>query len=734
LSLRETVRSYILGCSRTAIVAWTVTSSAILSFLLNVIQSYMRWGRISWDIITIGTIDSVLIAALLAPVIISFVHEIVLLDATAKSNERIRKNESLYRLLAENISDIIWIRNLATGRFTYVSPSVKRVRGLSVEEALAENLNEVVTPESFKMVQVRIQRRIELIDEGIDGPYVDVLEQYRRDGTTFWTEVRTKYRRNPETNDIEVFGVTRDISERRLAEGELLKLRKAINASSESIFMTDDQGIITFVNPAFTKLYGYDQEELVGKETPRVLKSGSMDEEDYRKFWNTILSKSVAQDQITNKTKDGRLLSIESSVNPILDDTGTIVGFLAIQRDITERKLVEERRIELERQLLHTQRLESLGVLAGGIAHDFNNLLVAILGHASLVKSRLTPPDKNISNLERLERSAERASELVRQMLAYSGRGRFQITHLSVNDLIRENAELLRTGIPRSISLTTDLSREDLFVDADRGQMQQIVMNLITNAAEAIGEKGGTITLSTGLVMCSEEDLLKSRVPEKPAPGRFLFIQSKDTGCGMDTETQARMFDPFFTTKFTGRGLGLSAAQGIVKSHRGAIFVNSSPGEGTTIRVLFPVEGDAASADGQSESVSVPAAESVRFWGTILVVDDEEFVLELAREIVEELGFRSLGARDGVEAVELYERHAGEISCVLLDLTMPRKDGVETFKDLQRLSPGLKVILSSGFSEQEVAGKFRESGLSGFVQKPYRFDDLKGKLTQVFSR
>jgi two-component system, cell cycle sensor histidine kinase and response regulator CckA len=318
-------------------------------------------------------------------------------------------------------------------------------------------------------------------------------------------------------------------------------------------------------------------------------------------------------------------------------------------------------------------------------------------------------------------------------MLAFSGRGRFQVAHLSVNDLIRENAELLRTGIPRTITLDLDLYGEEIFIDADRGQMQQIVMNLITNASEAIGEKAGTITLSTGLIDCSAEDLEQSRVPEKPQPGTFLYIDAKDTGSGMDAATQAKMFDPFFTTKFTGRGLGLSAAQGIVKGHKGAIFVKSKPGYGTSIRVLFPASaGDVGGHVNQTGSTPQPAVNTA-FSGTILVVDDEEMVLELGREIVEELGFQSLGACDGEVALSLFDQHTDEITCVLLDLTMPKKDGVETFKELRRRRNNVRVILSSGYSEQEVADRFRGAGLSGFVQKPYRFNDLKQKLAEVLS-
>jgi two-component system, cell cycle sensor histidine kinase and response regulator CckA len=657
----------------------------------------------------------------------------ILQDVTEKkkAEQALAESERQYQLLAQNISDVIWIRDLTSGRYTFYSPSVERMLGYTVEEALNQELSDVVTPESLHLLQQRIPHRIKALHAGYDGPYVDVVEQVCRNGKLIWTEVTTHYRLNPESGSVEVYGVTRDITDRKLVHEELLKLRKAVDASGESIFMTDPSGLVTFVNPAFTQLYGYTPVEVVGKARANILKSDKTSPEEYEVFWETILSKRVAAGEIVNRTKDGRLLHIESSVNPILDDAGSISGFLAIQRDITDRKRSEEQRLDLERQLLHTQRLESLGVLAGGIAHDFNNLLVAILGNASLVKARLGPADRNVANLERLEKSAERAAELARQMLAYSGRGRFHVARLDINELITENADLFRTVIPRSTTLELNCAGSGVTVEADKGQMQQLIMNLITNASEAMGDGNGVITLSTGHMDCTEEDIKKSRHPEKPPAGRFAFLEAKDTGCGMDPRTQERMFDPFFTTKFTGRGLGMSAVLGIVKGHKGAIFVNSEPNNGTTIRVLFPPSSP-VSADETVPAPEIPQSlVKVTGAGTILVVDDEESVLEFGEELVQELGFKCLRARDGEEAVSTFNVHGESIVCVLLDLTMPKKDGVETLKEMRRMRPQVPVILSSGYDEEEIIEKFAGLGLSGFVQKPYRFEDLKRKIAQA---
>ena len=393
------------------------------------------------------------------------------------------------------------------------------------------------------------------------------------------------------------------------------------------------------------------------------------------------------------------------------------------------RKRAEAERFELERQLLHAQKLESLGILAGGIAHDFNNLLMAILGNLDLALLNSPQVSPARVNIERALQSSRRATDLTRQLLAYSGKGHFVVTRIDLTDLVRESANLFRTAIAKTVAMDLRLSAEPSAVEADPGQVQQIIINLITNASEAIGDRPGTITLTTGSEAYDESYLSRSRLTEKPLAGRFVYLEVSDTGCGMNEETLQRLFDPFFTTKFMGRGLGMSAVLGIIRGHKGAILVESAIERGSTVRVLFPA--CAAEPIGKTEDPGAPPLLAGLASATVLVVDDEEAVRAVATAFVRRLGFQAISATDGEEALLLFEKHADEIACVLLDLTMPRMDGLSAFRQMRRLRPDVKVILCSGYDEHEATRRFTSEGLAGFIQKPYILRDLSSMIAQV---
>lgn len=390
--------------------------------------------------------------------------------------------------------------------------------------------------------------------------------------------------------------------------------------------------------------------------------------------------------------------------------------------------------MEMERRLLRTQKLESLGVLAGGIAHDFNNLLAAILGNLDLAFYSLSPVSPARRSIKDAINATKRAEALTRQMLAYSGKGRFIINDMNLSELVEENAHLLKAALSKSMTLNLHLGRDLSPISADAGQIQQVVMNLITNASESLGEQAGIVALSTGAMDCDEEYLRRSRLEEKPPAGRFVFLEVTDTGCGMDEETKGRVFDPFFTTKFTGRGLGMSAVLGIVRGHDGAIMVESEVGKGTTIRVLFPVSKTAPVEQGPKEKAAkgrIRDAGKPPLSGTVLVVDDEECVRRPCAAMVAHAGYRVLMAANGDEVVALLRDHADEIVCVILDLTMPGKGGVATFEALRKVKPDVRVILSSGYNEQEATRRFSGQGLAGFIQKPYEMATLLAELGRV---
>lgn len=425
------------------------------------------------------------------------------------------------------------------------------------------------------------------------------------------------------------------------------------------------------------------------------------------------------------KARELRLLSILAR---------KVESGLRTSQNELDRIQADRERIEMERRLLHAQKLQSLGVLAGGIAHDFNNLLAVVLGRLDLALQRLSADHAACGDIAQALLASQRAAALTNQLLAYSGKGTFVIQEIDVTALVEENANLFRSSLPQKASVFLMLDYGIPKIKADFGQVQQIVMNLLTNASEALGDEAGTITIATGVRHCSDEFLQKSRLEEKPKAGNFVYIDVSDTGIGMDPETLERLFDPFFTTKFTGRGLGMAAVLGIVRSHHGAIFVDSLPGRGTTVRVFFPV-ATAGEVLPVSESGNAGTAESPadQLSGLALVADDEVVVRQLCREIFSFLGFDVLTAADGVECIRMFAERPHDFRLVLLDLTMPVMGGATAFRELRKIRPDIPVILSSGYSEQEAFRQFGSHPKVAFLKKPYLVNDLKEVISRLLT-
>lgn len=413
---------------------------------------------------------------------------------------------------------------------------------------------------------------------------------------------------------------------------------------------------------------------------------------------------------------------------PVVDGDGQPKYLLGISEDITERKLEQERQKAFERKLQETQKLESLGVLAGGIAHDFNNLLVSILGNIGLVLVDLEQDSPVREPVEQIKVAAQRAADLTRQMLAYSGKGRFVMQRINLNSVITEITQLLHVSISKNAQLKFNLMQNLPPIEGDVTQVRQVLMNLIVNASDAIGERQGTISLTTGTLDADHDYLSGSFMAPELPEGLYAFVEVADDGVGMDRETQAKIFDPFFTTKFTGRGLGLAAVLGIVRGHGGAIKVYSESGQGSVFRVLFPVK-DLSHESEKASSDKLQAKGN----GTVLVIDDEEVVRNVTKRMLARLGYTPLLADDGPSGVETYRANKDDIVCVLLDMTMPRMSGEETLNHLKRINPQVRVLLMSGYSEQEAGNRFNGKGVNAFMQKPYTPQDLQEKLSEVLA-
>ncbi len=525
----------------------------------------------------------------------------------------------------------------------------------------------------------------------------------------------------------------RKSQEEALETGRLAQ-RALLDNQPHLAWLKDVEGRFLAVNKAFAEACGLRSPELlVGKTDldvwPRELA------EAYRADDAAVMAagrQKAVEEPIAGV--DGTRW-FETYKSPVFAPNGSIVGTTGVARDVTERKQAEqkalraeEERRKLELSVLQAQKLESLGVLAGGIAHDFNNLLTAILGNADLVSANLSPDHPALPFLTDIELATRRAADLCREMLAYSGKGRFVIQPVSLNVLMSEMGQLLSVSTSKKATLTRIFAADLPSVMADATQIRQVVMNLITNASEAIGDSEGTITLRTGAVWC-DRDYFADAIgdSERHVPGQYAFLEVTDTGVGMEAETLERIFDPFFSTKFAGRGLGLAAVLGIVRGHKGALKVSSQPGKGTTFRVLLPAH---AAAVEPSEARPV-SARDFRGHGLVLVADDEAAVRTLARNILERAGFRVMTAVDGQEALELYRQHGRDIRLVVLDLTMPHLDGQACFLAMRELRPEAKIVMTSGYSEHEVVAHFVGKGLAGFVQKPYDADLLLGKIRDI---
>jgi signal transduction histidine kinase/methanogenic corrinoid protein MtbC1 len=404
-----------------------------------------------------------------------------------------------------------------------------------------------------------------------------------------------------------------------------------------------------------------------------------------------------------------------------------------VERVLRQRRLAEEKKAaeaelqEREWQLWHAQKHESLGILAGGIAHDFNNILAGIMGYADLALAELPAGEPVRAHLDVIKKSVRRAADLTRQMLAYSGKGKFIVEPVNLTRCVEDLSRMLEVSISKKAVLKPHLCADLPLIQADASQINQVIMNLIINASEAIGDQAGVISISTDAIQCKSEELEGFGFGQALPEGLYVRLEVADTGCGMDQQTLDKVFDPFFTTKFTGRGLGLAAVQGIVRGHKGAIRVASEPGRGTTFQMLFPASEPVA-ASTPSEPLSAG------HWhgkGTVLVVDDEKLICNLAAAMIERLGFSVLKANDGQEAIELYRCYSRDIVCVLLDLTMPKMGGEETFQQLRQINPDVRVILSSGYNEEGATKRFSGVGLAGFIHKPYEFETMIARLQEA---
>jgi two-component system, cell cycle sensor histidine kinase and response regulator CckA len=497
-------------------------------------------------------------------------------------------------------------------------------------------------------------------------------------------------------------------------------LRQVIDINPHFIFVKDREGRFTLVNEAIAEAYGTTVEGLIGK-TDADFNSNAAEVDHFRRadleVMDTQREMLIPLEVITDSK--GKVRYLQTIKRPLVDPDGVARHVLGVATDITTLKQTDDARRALESQMLQAQKLESLGLLAGGVAHDFNNLLVGVLTNADVAMRKLGPGSSAIGSLEQIHLAAMRAAELCRQMLAYAGRGEITIESVDVTAVVDELAQLMRASISKNAMLGTDFASHLPPIAADPTQLRQIVMNLITNASDALEGHEGTITVSTGIRELTHRQLEEDCTKQPPRPGRYVHIEVTDTGHGMTPATIARMFDPFYSTKVAGRGLGLAAVLGIVRTHHGAIFVRSIPGAGSTCSVHFPVDAV------EEPAVEPPANKHVQ----ILVVDDEPIVIAAIKEMLELDGYAVTTAHGGQEAIDLFRAKPDSFAGVILDMTMPRLAGVDVMHQLRTIRPDVRIILMSGYERSRAAQLDQQP--TAFLQKPFRSEDLLDAVAKL---
>ncbi|TSK08278.1 MAG: PAS domain S-box protein [Geobacter sp.] len=643
-------------------------------------------------------------------------HVVFLYDVTERkrAEERLAESEENYRCISQITSDFVY-KCSRTGdnpyRVIWAGGGLKFISGYSAQE---------ICDIGCWMGSVHSEDRDRVMSHmmAMRPGEQDVIEfrMITKNGEVRWVSETSSCTVGQAEGELVRYGASRDVTEMKQVEAKLEMIRISVDAASDSIYWIRGDGRIIDVNPAACRSVGYTREEIMGM---RVWDLDIQHKEDaWLKHFEELRSRGTIVFESIHKTKDGGTVPIEVVANYVHFDHQELN--CAFVRDIAERKQAEQ-----ERQRLQAQKLESLGTLAGGVAHDFNNILTSIIGNADLAMMQLFPESPVLGNLQRIEKSAAKAADLARQMLAYSGKGKFLVQALDLSRLIEEMEGTIKDAVPEPVQLRYQLASSLPLVDADPGQIRQVVVNLVRNAAEAIGEREGVIELSTGAQYC-DGGFFQDGWPVHPGgQGRYVFIGVSDNGCGMDQDTVGRIFDPFFSTKFTGRGLGMAAVMGIVRGHRGGIKVHSEPGAGTTIRVFLP-----ATQDGPKVAETAGGTGLWRGHGKVLLVDDEDDVRSVGAELLKALGFTVVTASDGEEAVQRF-RESRDFSFVILDLTMPRMDGEQCCRALRSIEPGVKVVIASGYSEQEVARKFTGEAVTGFVQKPYSLSSLRDAVRKL---
>ena len=617
-----------------------------------------------------------------------------------EADEAQRASESNFKLLVENSRDFILFIRREDGRILEANTAASAAYGYSRDELLKLRVQDLREPNTIGLVPDQMAKA------DAEGILFETVHQ-RKDGTTFPVEVSSK---GATINGMRaLISVGRDITERKRSEAELRRLATAIEQAAEMVIITDKRAEIVYANPAFEKITGYSQMEVLGKN-PQILKSGEHDHGFYQNMWALLSAGETWRGRFVNKKKNGSLYTEEATISPVLDPSGNIINYVAVKRDITKEQA-------LEQQYLEAQKMEAIGSLAGGIAHDFNNILAIILANAQILEFSGAISSESKETLNQIIIASKRARELVRQILAISRRGKQEKIIMNLKPIVKETIGLLRASLPATIRLEPHIAADTGMLFADPTQMQQVLMNLCTNAAHAMEKEGGVLKVTLSNTSIGEND-----TPLEPGspPGEYVKLTVSDTGHGMQPWILKRIFEPYFTTKETGKGtgLGLSVAHGIVKSHGGAVKVSSVVRKGSVFEIYLPrVKGEATETD----KFDMPLLTGT---GRILFVDDEPALTLMGQKILGRLGYRVQTTNSSVEALEIFRSKPNEFDLVITDLTMPELTGLNLAKALLTIRPELPIVLCTGFSDRVNEEMLQSMGIRGLMLKPLTIHEL----------
>ena len=619
----------------------------------------------------------------------------------------LKKSVSEYKRLFNNLPDVFYRTDL-DGNILLTSPSIKSLLGYSPDEVSGKNLfkdffKNPAQSESFQTclrdMNCPEQFFCTMLDSENNGVYISASAQYYRD---------------IKGNIEGIEGILRNITELRQAEEEQARLATAIEQASEFIFIMDREGKIKYVNPSFEKITGYSKKEIIG-QNPIMLSRNRADNGIYKQIWDTISHGKVWKGKLINRKKDKTLYHVEATISPIRNGSNKIINHVAVQRDITKESM-------LERQLTHAQKMEAIGTLAGGIAHDFNNVLASIMGYTELARLEPTHHDENARHLENVLKAANRAKDLVGQILSFSRKEEPAMIPVDLKSIIADTIKLLRPSLPSTIEIHKNIKTNDRIILGDPTQIHQMLMNICTNAGHAMRENGGILYLTMDEATTDSE--FKLRFPDL-LPADYLMLCLEDTGHGIPKELLARIFDPYFTTKEKGEGtgLGLAIAHGIVERYGGQITVQSEPGNGTRFNIYLP------HAEKQESSALSPEKEAIKGGNEkILLVDDEKDIIYIGKRILERLGYTVTGFTSSVQALEAFKETPDNFDVLITDMTMPVMTGDCLALEIKKIRPKLPVLLCTGFSEKMSREKAGDMGIHQFLQKPLTTSELATSL------